>query len=54
MAVTPTFPSRDSLRRLRFRPYDVTVGVGVLLLVYVVVRVGAGARAPFHPGQAAT
>jgi NitT/TauT family transport system permease protein len=53
MAVTPTFPSRDSLRRLRFRPIDVTVLVGVLLLVYVVVRVGAGARAPFHPSQAA-
>src|SRR5579862_6158052 len=51
MAVTPTFPSRDSLRRLRFRPVDVTVGVGVLLLIYAVVRVGAGARAPFHPGQ---
>jgi NitT/TauT family transport system permease protein len=54
MAVTPTFPSRDSLRRLRFRPVDVTVGVGVLLLIYVVVRVGAGARAPFHPGQSAS
>jgi NitT/TauT family transport system permease protein len=53
MAVTPTFPSRDSLRRLRFRPIDVTVGVGVLLLIYAVVRVGAGARAPFHPGQSA-
>ena len=53
MAVTPTFPSRDSLRRLRFRPYDVTVGIGVLLLIYAVVRVGAGARAPFHPYHAA-
>jgi NitT/TauT family transport system permease protein len=51
MAVSPTFPSRDSLRRLRFRPVDIAVGVGVLLLVYAVVRVGAGARAPFHPGQ---
>ena len=27
MAVTPTFPSRESLRRLRFRPVDVGVGV---------------------------
>ena len=54
MAVTPTFPSRDSLRRLRFRPVDVTVGVGVLLLIYAVVRVGAGARAPFHPGHSAS
>ena len=53
MAVTPTYPSRDSLRRLRFRPIDVGVGLGVLLLIYAVVRVGAGARAPFHAGQAA-
>jgi NitT/TauT family transport system permease protein len=53
MAVTPTFPSRDSLRRLRFRPIDVGVGVGVLLLIYAVVRVGAGARVPFHAGQSA-
>jgi NitT/TauT family transport system permease protein len=53
MAVTPTFPSRESLRRLRFRPIDVTVGVGVLLLIYAVIRVGASARVPFHPGQSA-
>ena len=46
MAVTPTFPSRENLDRLRFRPLDVGVGVAVLLLVYAVVRVGAGARAP--------
>src|SRR6202044_1254595 len=50
-AVTPTFPSRDSLRRLRFRPIDVGVGVGVLLLIYAVIRVGAGARGPFHAGR---
>ncbi len=49
MAVTPTFPSRETLSRLRFRPLDLGVGVAVLLLVYVVVRVGAGARAPIHP-----
>ena len=53
MAVTPTFPSRDSLRRLRFRPIDVGVGLGVLLLIYAVIRVGAGARVPFHAGQSA-
>jgi NitT/TauT family transport system permease protein len=53
LAVTPTFPSRESLRRLRFRPLDVGVGIGVLLLVYAVVRVGAATRAPFHPGPAA-
>jgi NitT/TauT family transport system permease protein len=53
MAVTPTFPSRESLRRLRFRPVDVGVGVAVALLVYAVVRVGASARAPFHPGHSA-
>lgn len=46
MAVTPTFPSRDSLRRLRFRPLDAVVGAGVFLLIYVVVRVGAGAHVP--------
>jgi NitT/TauT family transport system permease protein len=54
MAVTPTFPGSESLRRLRFRPVDVAVGAGVLLLVYAVIRVGAGARAPFHPGQSAS
>ncbi len=53
MAVTPTFPSRETLSRLRFRPVDVAVGAGVLLLIYLAVRVAAGARAPFHPGQAA-
>jgi NitT/TauT family transport system permease protein len=48
VAVTPTFPSRENLDRLRFRPLDVVVGVLVLLLIYAVVRVGAGARAPAH------
>jgi NitT/TauT family transport system permease protein len=48
VAVTPTFPSRETLDRLRFRPLDVGVGVVVLLLIYVIVRVGAGARAPVH------
>ncbi len=48
MAVTPTFPSRETLSRLRFRPLDVGVGIAVLLLVYIIVRVGAGARAPVH------
>jgi NitT/TauT family transport system permease protein len=46
VAVTPTFPSRETLTRLRFRPLDVAVGIVVLLGVYVLVRVGAGARAP--------
>ncbi len=49
VAVTPTFPSRETLDRLRFRPLDVMVGILVLLLLYAVVRVGAGARAPAHP-----
>ncbi|HUA40766.1 MAG TPA: ABC transporter permease subunit [Streptosporangiaceae bacterium] len=49
MAVTPTFPSRETLDRLRFRPLDVMVGILVLLLLYAVVRVGAGARGPAHP-----
>src|SRR5882724_7848137 len=53
MAVTPTFPGRESLGRLRFRPLDAAVGLGVLLLIYVVVRVGAGARAPLQPGHPA-
>jgi len=52
MAVTPTFPSRDSLRRLRFRPLDAAVGAGVFLLIYVVVRVGVSAHVPIHPGRA--
>jgi NitT/TauT family transport system permease protein len=49
VAVTPTFPSRETLDRLRFKPLDVIVGAGVLLLIYAVIRVGAGARAPAHP-----
>jgi NitT/TauT family transport system permease protein len=48
VAVTPTFPSRETLDRLRFKPLDVFVGVAVLLLIYAVVRVGEGARAPVH------
>ncbi len=51
MAVTPTFPSRETLTRLRFRPLDVAVGIVVLLGVYVLVRVGAGARAPVYASR---
>lgn len=51
MAVTPTFPSRETLTRLRFRPLDVAVGIVVLLGVYVLVRVGAGARAPVNASR---
>ncbi len=54
MAVTPTFPSRDSLRRLRFRPVDAVVGAAVFLLLYVAVRVGATAHVPIRSGHAAT
>ncbi len=54
VAVTPTFPSRDSLDRLRFRPLDVGIGVGVILLIYAVVRVAASAKVPFHPGVTTT
>jgi len=54
MAVTPTFPSRDSLRRLRFRPLDVVVGAGIFLLLYLVVRVGASAHVPIRSGRAST
>jgi NitT/TauT family transport system permease protein len=48
VAVTPTYPSRDNLNRLRFRPLDVAVGLAVVLLIYLIVRVGAGAKAPVH------
>jgi NitT/TauT family transport system permease protein len=51
MAVTPTFPSRDTLRRFRFRPVDALVGTGVFLLLYAVVRVGASAHVPYHPSH---
>jgi NitT/TauT family transport system permease protein len=54
MAVTPTFPSRDSLRRLRFRPLDAVVGAGVFLLIYAVVRVGASAHVPIRAGRVST
>jgi NitT/TauT family transport system permease protein len=46
MAVTPTFPSRDTLRRFRFRPLDIVVGAAIFLLLYAVVRVGATAHRP--------
>jgi NitT/TauT family transport system permease protein len=49
VAVSPTFPSRENLDRLRFRPLDVGIGIAVVLLIYAVVRVGAGAKAPAHP-----
>ena len=51
MAVTPTFPSRDTLRRFRFRPVDALVGAGVFLLLYAVVRVGASAHVPYRPSH---
>ena len=51
VAVTPTFPSRETLDRLRFRPVDVGIGVFVLLLVYIALRVGAGARAPVYASR---
>jgi NitT/TauT family transport system permease protein len=54
MAVTPTFPSRDSLRRLRFRPLDAVVGAGVFLLIYAAVRVGAIAHVPIRAGRVST
>jgi NitT/TauT family transport system permease protein len=53
MAVIRTFPSRETLRRFRFRPADALVGIGIFLLIYAVVRVGAGARVPIPPAQAA-
>jgi NitT/TauT family transport system permease protein len=52
VAVTPTFPSRENLGRLRFRPLDVAVAIAVLLLIYAVVRIGAAARAPVHAARA--
>ena len=54
MAVTPTFPSRDSLRPLRFRPLDAVVGAGVFLLIYAAVRVGATAHVPIQAGRVST
>jgi len=51
MAVTPTFPSRDTLRRFSFRPVDALVGADVFLLLYAVVRVGASAHVPYRPSQ---
>jgi NitT/TauT family transport system permease protein len=53
VAVTPTFPSRDTLRRFRFRPLDVVVGVGIFLLLYAVIRVGATAHRAL-PSNAST
>jgi NitT/TauT family transport system permease protein len=54
MAVTPTFPSRDVLRRrLHIRPLDALVGAVIFLLLYVVIRVGASAHVPI-PRRATT
>jgi NitT/TauT family transport system permease protein len=44
VAVTPTYPTKENLGRLRFRPLDLAVGLAVLLLIYAALRVGAGAR----------
>jgi NitT/TauT family transport system permease protein len=52
VAVLSTFPSRDTLRRFRFRPLDVIIGVGLFLLIYSVIRVGAGAHTAARLGQA--
>jgi NitT/TauT family transport system permease protein len=54
VAVTPTFPSRENLDRLRFRPLDVIIGIGVLFLIYVVVRAGASAHAPIKHSVSAS
>jgi NitT/TauT family transport system permease protein len=55
MAVTPTFPSRDVLRRrLHIRPLDALVGALIFLLLYVVIRVGASAHVPLPRGRATT
>ena len=55
MAVTPTFPSRDVLRRrLHIRPLDALVGAFIFLLLYVVIRVGASAHVPISRGRATT
>jgi NitT/TauT family transport system permease protein len=55
MAVTPTFPSRDVLRRrLHIRPLDVLVGALILLLLYLVIRVGASAHVPIPRSRATT
>jgi NitT/TauT family transport system permease protein len=54
MAVTPTFPSRDTLQRLRFRPLDVAVGAAIFLLLYAVIRVGASAHVPIPRARTTT
>jgi NitT/TauT family transport system permease protein len=53
MAAIRTFPSRETLRRFRFRPADALVGAGIFLLIYAIVRIGASARVPIPPSQAA-
>jgi NitT/TauT family transport system permease protein len=55
MAVTPTFPSRDVVRRrLYFRPLDVLVGAVIFLMLYLVVRVGASAHVPIPRAHTVT
>jgi NitT/TauT family transport system permease protein len=54
VAVTPTFPSRENLARLRFRPLDISIGLGVVLLVYLVVRIAATAHVPLSKSASTT
>jgi NitT/TauT family transport system permease protein len=54
VAVIRTFPSRDALQRLRFRPLDVAVGAFIFLLLYLAVRVGATAHVPIPRARTTT
>jgi hypothetical protein len=55
VAVNPTFPSRDVVRRrLVFRPLGILVGAAFFLLLYLVIRVGASAHVPIPRGKTTT
>ena len=46
MAVSTTFPSRETSRRFGFHPLDAVIAAGIFLLIYGAIRVGASAHAP--------
>ncbi len=52
MAVTPTFPTRGTLRRrLGFSPLDLIVGLAFFLLVFAFIRVGRGTAVTLIPSK---
>ena len=54
MAVSNTFPTRGSLRRVGFSPADLLVGVALLLILFAVLRLAQSAAVPYTRAGLAT